>query len=506
MFAVVAALSLVCSLPAYSQTAPADLDRDGIPNISDPDVDNDGLLNGADRNIDGGTARSGPLSGGVIGDTLPNNSPQELDMDADGLADNALNELDIDGDGLADNALNETDIDGDGLADNAANETDMDGDGLADNAPNETDIDGDGLADNAANELDIDGDGLADNALNETDIDGDGLADNAATETDIDGDGLPDGALNETDIDGDGLADNAANETDIDGDGLADNAATETDIDGDGSADGSQGEPDTDGDGMANSLDPDTDGDGLANNTDPDLDGTGVDDSTLDILYENPSNPRSYANDASVTSITGPVDAEVRKFLQIPATDTGLRVRVLINGGTVDQPGQWNGLITGLWRYLSSDRIQLWARWCYPANDPSQLKIFVEYRYARPNYVVSEENRLYAGYTTAVGEFSLTRIASSPNVFIYWFPGQPVGFYYTAPNQQATGFAPPYEPLRTALAGYPNFSARSDYLSFSGNLSTVANFQGVSPVLGLLRTIRQTNLTWYGGIEATQIR
>jgi hypothetical protein len=60
MFAIVAVLSMACSLPAYSQTAPADLDRDGIPNISDPDVDNDGLLNGADRNIDGGTARSGP--------------------------------------------------------------------------------------------------------------------------------------------------------------------------------------------------------------------------------------------------------------------------------------------------------------------------------------------------------------------------------------------------------------------------------------------------------------
>jgi len=431
MFTIVAAFSLLSSLPAHSQSASADLDRDGIPNISDRDVDNDGIPNGADRNIDGGIARSGPLTGRAIGDNLPNDSPQELDMDADGMADNALNETDIDGDGLADNAPNETDIDGDGLADNAFNETDIDGDGLADNAPNETDIDGDGLADDAA---------------------------------------------------------------------------PETDIDGDGAADGSQSEPDIDGDGMANGLDPDTDGDGLANNTDPDLDGTGVDDSTLDILYENPSNPRYYANDASVTSITGPVDAEVRKALQIPATDAGLRVRVLINSGTVDQPGQWNGLITGVWRYLSSDRIQLWARWCYPANDPSQLKIFVEYRYARPNYVVSEENRLYAGYTTAVGEFSLTRIASSPNVFIYWLPGQPVGFYYTAPNQQATGFAPPYEPLRTALAGYPNFFARSDYLSFSGNLSTAANFQGVSPVLELLRTIRQTNLTWYGGIEATQIR
>jgi hypothetical protein len=35
------------------------LDRDGIPNITDPDIDNDGIPNGKDRNIDGGTARSG---------------------------------------------------------------------------------------------------------------------------------------------------------------------------------------------------------------------------------------------------------------------------------------------------------------------------------------------------------------------------------------------------------------------------------------------------------------
>ena len=428
---------------AQAQSAAQDLDRDGIPNITDRDVDNDGLFNGADRNIDGGTAQAGPLRGRVIGDNFPNNSPRERDMDADG---------------------------------------------------------------------------LADNAAAETDIDGDGLADDAPMETDIDSDGLLDGALGETDIDGDGLADNAAKETDIDGDGRPDNAATETDIDGDGSADGSQGEPDTDGDGVANSLDPDTDGDGLGNNIDPDLDGTGVDDSTLDILYEVPGNPRAYANDASVTSITGFVDTEVRKALQIPATDTGLRVRVQINGGTVDQPGQWGGRITGVWRYFSSDRIQLWARWCYPANDPSQLKIFVEYSYAGPrpgktedyvnpaNYVVSGENRLYAGYATAVGEFSLTRIASSPNVFVSWLPGQPVGFFYTAPNEQATGFAPPYEALRTSLAAYPNFSSSSQYLDFSGDLSAAANLQGVQPILALLRTIRQVNQTWYGGLEAALIR
>ncbi len=432
-----------CTSAVFANSPASDLDRDGVLNISDRDVDNDGLLNGADRNIDGGTARSGPLRGRVIGDNLPNSSPQELDMDSDG---------------------------------------------------------------------------LADDAATEADIDGDGLADDARTETDIDSDGLLDGELRETDIDGDGLTDSAANETDIDGDGLPDNAATETDIDGDGSADGSRSEPDIDGDGVANSLDADTDGDGLANNADPEMDGTGVDDSILDILYEAPGNPRTYANDASAASTIAFVDAEVRKVLQIPATDAGLRVRVQINGGTVDQPGQWGGRMTGVWRYFSSDRIQLWAKWCYPANDPSQLKVFVNYEYAGPyrgnpmdfydpaNYVVSQENRLYAGYSISLGEFSLTILASSPNVFISWLPGQPVGFFYTAPNAQATGVAPPYEALRTALAGYPNFSSSSHFLDFSGNLSTAADFQGVQPILGLLRTIRQVNLNWYGGLEAAQIR
>lgn len=41
----------------------ADLDRDGIPNMTDPDIDDDGILKGLERNIDGGTARSGLLRG-----------------------------------------------------------------------------------------------------------------------------------------------------------------------------------------------------------------------------------------------------------------------------------------------------------------------------------------------------------------------------------------------------------------------------------------------------------
>jgi len=433
MFALIAAF-LLSSLPAYSQTASADLDRDGIPNSSDRDVDNDGVLNGADRNIDGGTARSGPLSGRVIGDNLPNSSSQELDMDADGLADDALNEADIDGDGLSD----------------------------------------------------------AD--VRETDIDSDGLTDDAATETDMDGDGLSDGAVSELDIDGDGQLDNAAAETDMDSDGLADNASNETDIDGDGLADDGRGEVDIDGDASANGLDGDVDGDGLANNSDADMNGTGV----INDIFQTAGADGAYAADASVASTIIFVSGEVRRILQIPATDNGLRVRI-----HASQFGTW---VTGVWRYLSADNIQVYANWAYPAANPSQLKVFVNWVYTGPysgitedytnpaNYVISEENRLIAQFPG--GGFT----------FLGWVPPQPTGFYYTAPNQQATGFAPPYEPLRAALSSYPNFSSSPQYLDFSGTLTSTPGFPGVQPIINLQRTIMQVSRTWYGQLEAQQLR
>jgi len=434
-FAIIAAILLSFSLPAYSQTAAPDLDRDGISNLSDRDVDNDGLLNGVDRNIDGGTARSGPLSGRVIGDNLPNNSPQELDMDADGRADDALNETDIDGDGL-------------------------------------TDAD-----------------------VRETDIDGDGLADDAATETDMDGDGLSDAAVSETDIDGDGQLDNAVAETDIDGDGLADNAASETDIDGDGLADGVRGEVDTDGDASANGLDGDVDGDGLVNNSDPDMHGTG----DINDIFQLAGSEEAYAADASVASTIAYVSGQIRQKLQIAATDQGLRVRV--------NPVPFGSFVTGVWRYLSSDNIQVWGKWCYPLDNPAGLNIVTQYSYVGPlsgnpadyvnpaNYSISEESRVYSGYPGGGG------------TFVSWLPQQPAGFYFSVPGEQATGFAPP--PLQTlvnALSAYPNLTSDPQYLTFSGDLSSSPGLPSLQPLINLQRIVMQVSRTWYGQLEAQQLR
>ncbi|NDC74527.1 hypothetical protein EBZ70_04360 [bacterium] len=357
----IASLSFLCLVPlAHSQTsAQSDLDRDGIPNISDPDVDNDGIPNGSDRNIDGGMAKSGPLKGKFIGDRIANDNAAELDMDADG------------------------------------------------------------------------------------------------------------------------LLDNAASETDIDGDGLADNSKLELDIDGDG---------------RANGLDGDLDGDGLVNNSDADMYGTGV----INDYFQTAGADAAYAPDASVASTIAYVSGEVRRVLQIPATDKGLRVRV--------SASQFGSLIYGVWRYLSADNIQVYATWCYPSSDPSQLKVFVDWIYTGPysgivedytnpaNYAISEENRLSAQYPG--GGFT----------FIGWVPPEPTGFYFSAPNEQATGFAPPYEKLRAALSSYPDFSSSPQYLDFSGSLVSTPGFPGVQPIINLQRTIMQVSRAWYGQLEAQQLR
>ena len=351
---------LLAGSSAYSQTAAQpDLDRDGIPNISDRDVDNDGIPNGRDRNIDGGTARSSPLRGRYIGDKLPNSHGAELDIDADGLPDNHFSETDIDGDGLLDSDQRR--------------------------------------------------------------------------------------------------------------------------------------ELDTDGDGVANGLDADLDGDGLANNSDPDMHGTEDINDWFQTVGDG-----AYAPDAIVASTIAYVSAEVRRILQIPATDNGLRVRVSAYGF-----GTW---VIGEWRYLSADNIQIRASWVYPSSDSSQLKVFVNWIYTGPylgtaedysnpaNYVISEENRL-------VAEFP-----GGGHTLVGWEASYPAGFYYTLPNQHEPVFAPPYEPLRTALSSYRNFEANPHYLYFSGSLVSTPGFPGVQPIINLQRTIMRVSRAWYGQLEAQQLR
>jgi Ca2+-binding RTX toxin-like protein len=241
------------------------------------------------------------------------------------------------------------------------------------------------------------------------------------------------------------------------------------------------------GEGMDLEVDP---GDSFA---DGDTDGDGYDNDydSMDILYEVPSNARAYADDASESAapIIAAVDDQVRTFLGISTADSGLRVRVQINDGTVTQPGRFGDRVTGVWRYLTPDKIQVWGKWSFPASDPSQVSLAVQWSYTGPrpgdtadytnpaHYSISEESRLYAGFL------------NGPITFISWLPGTPANFYFTAPNEQATGFPAPIEALRAALSSLPNFTNTGD--SFSGDFSASPGLPGVQPVLDVLRTINR---------------
>ncbi|MFN9367958.1 MAG: calcium-binding protein [Planctomycetia bacterium] len=210
-----------------------------------------------------------------------------------------------------------------------------------------------------------------------------------------------------------------------------------------------------------------------------DGDGFDHDYESLDILYELPGSASAYADDATVAPIIASVSADVRSLLQISSDDDGLRVRV-----ARDRSGT---LVTGTWRYLTPDRIQVWGRWAYPESDPAQLNAFVRYSYTGPysgnvadytdpaNYVISEESRVYAN------------TADGPLTFVSWVAGRPANFYFTSLNPRAV------EALREAFGSMPSFTNTGN--SFSGDFSTAPGLPGVRPVVDLLRTERQLSRT-----------
>lgn len=182
------------------------------------------------------------------------------------------------------------------------------------------------------------------------------------------------------------------------------------------------------GDGLDREVDPQ---DRFADGDDDDGgDGDGFDNDheTLDILHESPGSVSAYADDTAAAPIIASVSADVRGLLQIPADDAALRVRV--------SRDRFGALVTGTWRYLTPDRIQVWGRWAYPESDRSKLNAFAQYSYTGPssgniadstnpaNYVMSEERRVYAN--SAVG----------PLTFVSWLLGRPANFCFTALNPQ----------------------------------------------------------------------
>ena len=198
----------------------------------------------------------------------------------------------------------------------------------------------------------------------------------------------------------------------------------------------------------------------------------------------------AYVADASVADTIARVETELRKVLKISATEPGLRVRV--------QKGAFLGATVGLWRYLSPDNIQVWARWILPTNTSSGLKLFAQYHYTGPysgdsaeffnpaNYAISEESRLYVQDTNlGVGG----QIAS-------WTPGRPVNFWTLLTREVPGGSTFTVESLTAEFAPLTNLSVNGDrfgeqYFTVSADLTTSPEFPGLQPILDIQRTLRR---------------
>jgi hypothetical protein len=196
----------------------------------------------------------------------------------------------------------------------------------------------------------------------------------------------------------------------------------------------------------------------------------------------------AYVADASVADTIAQVETELRKALKISATEPGLRVRV--------QKGAFLGATVGLWRHLSPDNIQVWARWILPTNTSSGLKFFAQYQYTGPysgdsaeffnpaNYAISEESRLYVQDTNIGGQ-----IAS-------WTPGRPVNFWTLLTREVPGGSTFTVESLTAEFAPLTNLSVNGDaygdkYFTVSADLTTSPEFPGLQPILDTQRTLRR---------------
>ena len=206
-----------------------------------------------------------------------------------------------------------------------------------------------------------------------------------------------------------------------------------------------------------------------------------------DIFFETGSD-EAYAADALVADTIARVETELRKVLKISATEPGVRVRVL--------KGAFLGASAGLWRYLSADNIQVWARWILPTNTSSGLKLFAQYQYKGPysgdsaeffnpaNYAISEESRLYVQDTDIGGQ-----IAS-------WTPGRPVNFWTLLTREVPGGWTFTVESLTAELAPLTNLSVNGDafgerYFTVSADLTTSPEFPGLQPILDVQRKLRR---------------
>lgn len=212
----------------------------------------------------------------------------------------------------------------------------------------------------------------------------------------------------------------------------------------------------------------------------------------------------TYVADASVADTLSRVEGELRTLLKISATQPGLRLRLRKPSSEPSIPG-W---VTGLWRYLSADNLQVFAQWAYPSNDPSALNLLATDRFipgevtddARlfdpANLTIGEEREVYAWDTNLRG------LAAT------WKPGGPLNFSATVTRDAAAGSGLSVEAIQAALGRYPNLKVSASeglpsYVAISADFQASSEFPGLQPILDVQRALQALVLLGMPAQETT---
>jgi hypothetical protein len=180
-----------------------------------------------------------------------------------------------------------------------------------------------------------------------------------------------------------------------------------------------------------------------------------------------------FADDATVTDVITRVEGQLRDALKLPATDTGLRVRV------DRQP--FGNRVTGMWRYLGGDGFQAFARWSYPSNEPSDLKLFANYQYTGPSaetVELSPDNLI-----CLLDPWSGVNMAT-------WASNTPVRFSSTVSPVRPDGSPLTTDALRSAFSALSNLEIQgyeNGYFAIAGDVSTSNGLSGIAPLIDVQR-------------------
>jgi len=207
-----------------------------------------------------------------------------------------------------------------------------------------------------------------------------------------------------------------------------------------------------------------------------------------------------FLADAPVADTLSRVEGELRTLLKISATEPGLRLRL--------RKPSIPGWVTGLWRYLSADNLQVWAQWAYPSNDPSALNLLATDRFIPgevtddaqlldpANLTIGEERQVYVWDTTLQG------LAAT------WKPGRPLNFSATVTRDATAGSGLSVEAIQAALGRYPNLEVSASeglpsYFAFTADFQASLEFPGLQPILDVQRALQALVLLGMPAQETT---